>query len=119
LARFFALLLLSGLAMAQHAVTLARLEADPAAFAGREVVLVGYAWSWLGNDKPPACRGVPAARGNVMRTRSDGYFCDGTRVVFLPPYSGAWSRGPKRAVQLLARLQQGPEGWWLEPLKLR
>ena len=116
-------LLLAGGAPAQHASTLARIERDPAAFSGREVVLVGYLWSWFARERPSACADVPQAEGNLMRTRSDGYFCDGTRVAFLPPGRDVNVLvGPSerhQALQLVARVRVGPEGWWLEPLELR
>jgi hypothetical protein len=113
---------LAGWVMAQQATTLARIEAHPNAYAGREVVLVAYLWSWFDPDVPAVCEGLPAAAGNRMRTRSDGSFCDGTRVAYLPPGQGVKVFGvidEGRAVQLVARVRVGPEGWWLEPLSLR
>jgi len=115
---WFALTLFAGLAFAQHATTLAAIEADPAAYADREVVLVGYAWSWFAREVPAVCEGLPLPAGNLMRTRSDGSFCDGTRIAYLPP-GGARIGEPARIVQLMARVHVGPEGWWLEPLKMR
>ena len=120
---FLAAFLLLGSAPAQQAATLARIERNPAAYAGRRVVLAGYLWSWFAREQPAACANVPQAAGNRMRTRSDGYFCDGTRTAFLPPgrdvnvLVGPGERhGP---LQLVARVHVGPEGWWLEPLELR
>ncbi|GEM89062.1 hypothetical protein [Oceanithermus desulfurans] len=118
-----AFLLLLSAAAAQRVVTLAGIEHHPAAYDGRRVVLVGYTWSWFSKTRPAACEDVPPARDNVMRTRSDGYFCDGTRVAFLPPgrdvnvLAGPGER--HGALQLVARVHAGPEGWWLEPLELR
>lgn len=112
------LLLAAAVAPAQSATTLNRIEADPAAYAGREVVLVGYAWSWFSPEVPPVCEGLPLPAGNRMRTRSDGSFCDGTRIAYLPP-GGVRIGAPAGAVQLVARVHVGPEGWWLEPLSLR
>ncbi len=122
LRRLILIFALGGLGLAQQAVTLARIEADPNAYAGREVVLVGYLWSWFDPDMPAVCEGLPAAAGNLMRTRSDGSFCDGTRVAYLPPGQGVKVFGvieKGRPVQLVARVRVGPEGWWLEPLSLR
>ena len=116
-------LLLAGGAPAQHASTLARIERDPAAFSGREVVLVGYLWSWFDPGSPTVCSGLAPARGDLMHTRSDGYFCDGARVAFLPPGRDVNVLvGPSerhQALQLVARVRVGPEGWWLEQLELR
>ncbi len=120
--RGIALVLLLGLALAQQATTLARIEADPTAYAGREVVLVGYMWSWFNPQLPPVCEGLPTPTGNTLRTRSDGSFCDGTRIAYLPPPQGVKLRGsiePGQAVQLVARVHIGLEGWWLEPLEIR
>jgi len=118
-----AIFLLLGAAMSQQATTLARIERDPAAYAGRQVVLVGYLWSWFARERPSACADVPQAEGNLMRTRSDGYFCDGTRTAFLPPgrdVNVLVGPGERHgALQLVARVHVGPEGWWLEPLELR
>ena len=117
-----AFLLLSA-AAAQQAVTLAEIEQNPAAYAGQRVVLVGYLWSWFTHERPAACADVPQAEGNLMRTRSDGYFCDGSRTAFLPPGRDVDVLvGPSErhgALQLVARVHVGPKGWWLEPLELR
>jgi len=120
--RVMALALFLGLALAQQATTLARIEVDPTAYAEQEVVLVGYMWSWYKPQLPDICEGLPAPKGNVMRTRSDGSFCDGTRVAYLPPVGRVKLRGhvkPGQAVQLVARIHIGPEGWWLEPVEVR
>jgi len=111
------LLALAGLALAQQATTLARIEADPTAYADQEVVLVGYLWNWYDPRLPEVCEGLPTPKGNLMRTRSDGSFCDGTRIAHLPPLRHVPPGG--RAVQLVARVHIGPEGWWLEPLVVR
>ncbi len=105
-------------ARAQPVATLARIEADPGAFFGREVVLVGYAWPWF-RPAPLACRDRPLARGNAAKTRSDGNFCDGTRVAFLPAGVGPRSFC-RRAIQLVVRIEPAPGGgWWLIPLRVR
>ncbi|WP_457636722.1 hypothetical protein [Oceanithermus sp.] len=114
------ILWLLGSGLAQQTTTLAQIEADPAAFDGRKVVLIGYHWSWFKPKVPEVCEGLPLARGNLMRTRSDGSFCDGTRVAYLPPGGEVVGElRPGAAVQLVARVHAGPEGWWLEPLVLR
>ncbi len=115
-------ILLVGWVLAQHATTLSRIEFHPAAYAGREVVLVGYMWSWYDPQLPAVCEGLPLPAGNLMRTRSDGSFCDGTRIAFLPPGGDARIPGhgsPAQVVQLVARVHIGLEGWWLEPLEIR
>ena len=107
---------------AQTATTLARIETDPTAYAGQEVVLVGYMWSWYKPQLPEICEGLPAPKGNTLYTRSDGSFCDGTRVAYLPPVGRVKLRGqikPGQAIQLVARVHIGPEGWWLEPVEIR
>ncbi len=121
--RAFVLFLLLALgAQAQTATTLARIEADPAAYLGREVVLVGYLWPWF-RPGPAACDALPLARGNRAKTRSDGNFCDGTRVAFLPPSADLGfdpDRDLGRVFQLVARVEPTPdEGWVLIPLRLR
>jgi len=120
---FLVAFLLLSAAAAQQVVTLAGIEQNPTAYDGRRVVLVGYLWSWFARERPAACANVPQAVGNLMRTRSDGYFCDGTRTAFLPPGRNVNVLvGPGErhgALQLVARVHVGPEGWWLEPLELR
>ena len=120
---FLAAFLLLGSAPAQQAATLARIERSPAAYDGRRVVLAGYLWSWFDPGPPTVCTGLAPARGNLMRTRSDGYFCDGTRAAFLPPGRNVnvLARPGERhgPLQLVARVHVGPEGWRLEPLELR
>jgi len=110
-----------GLALAQPvATTLARIEADPEAYFGREVVLIGYLWPWF-KPTPLACRGLPLARGNQAKTRSDGNFCDGTRVAFLPPRL-APGFDPERnlgvPLVLVTRVEPAPGGWRLLPIRL-
>ena len=109
-----------GLALAQPATTLDRIEADPAAYRGREVVLVGYLRPWY-KPAPLVCRGLPLARGNQARTRSDGNFCDGTRVAFLPP-GLVPGFDPERdlgvPLELVARVEPAPDGWRLVPIRL-
>jgi len=120
--RVIALALFLGLALAQQATTLARIEADPAAYAEQEVVLVGYMWSWYDPQLPAICEGLPTPAGNTLHTRSDGSFCDGTRIAYLPPVGRVKLRGhvrPGQAIQLVARVHIGPEGWWLEPVEIR
>ena len=120
--RWIALLLFLALgAQAQPVATLARIEADPAAYFGREVVLVGYLWPWF-KPAPLVCRGLPLARGNQAKTRSDGNFCDGTRIAYLPP-GLVPGFDPERdlniPLQLVARVEPAPGGWRLLPLGLR
>ena len=110
-----------GLALVQPATTLARIEANPEAYFGREVVLVGYLWPWF-KPAPLVCRGRPLARGNQAKTRSDGNFCDSTRVAYLPPGLVPGfdpERDLKIPLQLLARVEPAPGGWRLLPLRLR
>jgi len=107
---------------AQPVTTLARIEAEPAAYLGRTVVLFGYLWPWF-RPAPLVCRDLPQARGNRARTRSDANFCDGTRVAFLP--AGARlgvepGRGQGTAFQLVARVVPTSDGGWLlDPIRLR
>ena len=114
------LLFLLALGAAQRATTLARIEADPEAYFGREVVLVGYLWPWF-KPAPLVCRGLPLARGNQAKTRSDGNFCDGTRIVFLPP-GLVPGFDPERdlgvPLELVARVEPAPGGWRLVPIRL-
>ena len=118
----FTFLLFAGLALAQQATTLARIEADPTTYAEQEVVLVGYMWSWYDPQLPAICEGLPTPVGNTLRTRSDGSFCDGTRIAHLPPVGRVKLRSqikPGQAIQLVARIHIEPEGWWLEPVEVR
>ena len=107
---------------AQPVATLARIEVEPAAYYGRTVILIGYLWPWF-RPAPTVCRGLPLARGNRAKTRSDGYFCDGTRIAFLP--AGARlgfdpDRDLGTAFQMVARVVPTPDGGWLlDPLRLR
>jgi len=120
--RVMVLALFLGLALAQQATTLARIEADPTTYAEQEVVLVGYMWSWYDPQLPAICEGLPTPVGNTLRTRSDGSFCDGTRIAYLPPVGRVKLRSqikPGQAIQLVARVHIGPEGWWLEPVEVR
>lgn len=115
--RWIALFLVLTLgAGAQPAATLARIEADPAAYFGREVVLVGYLWPWFA-PTPLVCRGLPLAQGNQAETRCDANFCDGTRVAFLSLGHGPM---PERRVPLLlrVRVEPVPGGWRLRVVRI-
>jgi len=107
------LLLLLSLAQAQRVARLAEIEADPAAFAGEEVLLVGYLWPWY-RGTPLLCQGLPLARGSQAKTRSDPLFCDGTRVAFVWGTAGRYGRGP---LWVVARVEPVPGGFRLWVLR--
>ena len=104
------LLLLLLPAAAARPVSLAEVEADPKAHFGRELAMLGYLWPWS-RPTPLPCRGLPLARGNLARTRSDPNFCDGTRIAF----AKVEPKGPlpEGAVWVRARVEPGPRGWYL------
>ncbi len=107
------LLLLGGVALAQRVARLAEIEANPRAFENKEVLLLGYFWPWF-EMTPLFCRGLPIARGNQARTRSDPLFCDGTRVVFVWGVKEPLERGP---LWVVARVEPVPAGFRLWVLR--
>ncbi len=116
--RLLVLLLAVGLALAQEVATLAKIEANPEAYYGRELWLLGYLWPWF-EPAPLLCEGLPLAGGNVAKTRSDPNFCDGTRIAFVAELPDDVPKG-KGPWQVRARVEPAPGGgWYLVVLELR
>jgi len=116
--RLLALLLVLGLGLAQEATTLAKIEADPKDYYGRELWLLGYLWPWNA-PAPPLCEGLPLARKNAAKTRSDPNFCDGTRIAFVAELPDDVPKG-KGPWPVRARVVPAPGGgWYLLILEVR
>ena len=116
--RLLVLLLAVGLALAHEVATLAKIEANPEAYYGRELWLLGYLWPWF-EAAPRVCEGLPLARKNAAKTRSDPNFCDGIRIAFVAELSGGLPEG-KSPWQVRARVEPAPGGgWYLVVLELR
>ncbi len=92
-------------------VKIAQIGENPEEFSGKVVVLEGYGKGWMA--KGSECSGLPTARGNTARSRSDGTFCDETASVFFPI---APRESGRFRVYALVKIVKG--GWILEPVKV-
>ena len=90
---------------------LARIDKDPAKFAGKIIELDGWAWGWMARA-PRELQGkrISSARHNYG-SRNDGTFTDGVISVLYPvpvQFSGRY--------HLKARVVITPYGWRLKPV---
>lgn len=67
--------------------TLKEIGENPGKYAGKVLLLEGYAWGWMTKHRPKEIERLsklPLAKGNTAKSRNDGSFSDGTALVFFP-----------------------------------
>ncbi len=91
-------------------VSLMEIGRNPGNYAGKLVLIEGYAWGWAAKG-PEGARKLPLAPGNTARSRNWGSIEDGTAVALFPispPSSGM--------VRVYAVIKVMGKQWMIEPV---